>query len=213
MHKKIQKRPEKSPEQKQGFSPMDYKKAANYIFEVGTLKKFAHSGTKLAGIRHPDTIAEHAYRTAIIGYILAKAEKVDCEKVLLICILHDNAEARITDLHRVARRYINSEVAEKKAFHEQTENLPPDLAQKFSGLFDEYEEKKSPEAIVARDADMLETAFQCKEYLETGYESCADWLKNVEKCLKTTSAKKMFTSMKKQKFTDWWQGLKKVDGY
>ncbi len=191
----------------------DLANLANYIFELGTLKKFAHSGTKLAGVREPDTIAEHAHRTAILGYILAKMEKANAEKVLLICLIHDNGEARITDLHKVARRYIDSKEAEKNAFHEQTENLPQELAHEFAGLFDEFEEKKSREAIIARDADMLETAFQCKEYLDLGHEACADWIQNVEKSLKTASAKKLLQTLKKNKFTDWWRGLKKIDGY
>ena len=192
---------------------MNYKKISNYIFEIGTLKKFHHSGTKLAGVRVPDTIAEHAYRTAIIGYIIAKSEKANAEKVAMMCLLHDNAESRITDLHKVARRYLDTKKGEKKAFKEQLENLPPELAKNFYNLFEDYEHRKSKEGIVAKDADMLETAFQAKEYLDLGYKTCQDWINNVEKCLKTASAKKLLQAMKKTTFTDWWRGLKKIDGY
>lgn len=192
---------------------INYQDLCKYIFELGILKKFQHCGTKLAGVRDPDTIAEHAHRAAIIGYILAKNEKANPEKVMLICLLHDNAEARITDLHKVARRYVDTEKAELKAFHEQTERLPKSLKKSFDNLFEEYEEKASPEAILARDADMLETAFQSKEYLDLGYKACQDWINNVEKCLKSKTAKKLLKEMKKGQFTDWWRGLKKVEGY
>ncbi len=193
---------------------MNLEKICDYIFELNTLKKFRHSGTKLAGVNDPDTVAEHAYRTAVIGYILAKAEKANPDKVALICLMHDNAEARITDLHKVARRYIDSKKPEKKAYQEQLQNLPEDLAQLFWKNFLEYEDGTSKEGIIAKDADMLETAFQAKEYLDIGHKACNDWISNVEKCVKTATAKKLLKAMKKKQFTDWWQGLKKIDvGY
>lgn len=192
---------------------MNYQELCRYIFELGTLKKIRHSGTKLAGVLQPDSVAEHSYRAAMIGYLLAKMEKANAEKVMLICLLHDNAEARITDLHKVARRYIDSKKAEMKAFREQVERLPSDLEKLFYGMFEEYEEKKTKEGIIAKDADMLETAFQAKEYLDLGYKACQDWIDNVEKCVKTKSAKKLLRTMKKVEFTEWWRGLKKIEGY
>lgn len=189
---------------------MNFEKVCDYIFELNTLKKFRHSGTKLAGVNDPDTIAEHAYRTAVIGYILAKAEKANPEKVALICLMHDNAEARITDLHKVARHYIDSKKAEKNAYKDQLQNLPTEIADLFWKNFLEYEDQTSKEGIIARDADMLETAFQAKEYLDIGHKACQDWIKNVEQCIKTKTAKKMLKAMKKKQFTDWWQGLKKI---
>ncbi len=193
---------------------MNFEKICDYIFELNTLKKFHHSGTKLAGVRVPDTIAEHAYRAAIIGYILAKAEKANPDKVALICLMHDNAETRITDLHKVARRYIDASKPEKNAYKDQLKNLPKELADLFYKNFLEYEDRTSKEGIIARDADMMETAFQAKEYLDLGYKACHDWISNVEKCIKTKSAKQMLRAMKKKPFTDWWRGLKKIDiGY
>ncbi len=192
---------------------MNLEKICDYVFELNALKKFRHSGTKLAGVKEPDTIAEHAYRTAVIGYILAKAEKADAEKVMLMCLLHDNAETRITDLHKVARRYIDTKKPEKTAYKEQLLNLPPDIAKAFWDGFVQYEDMTTKEGIVARDADMLETAFQAKEYLETGYAACKDWIDNVEKCVRTKTAKKLLKVLRKKSFTDWWRGLKKIEGY
>ncbi len=190
---------------------MDSKKITNYIFELGALKKFEHSGFKMAGIKTPDTIAEHVFRTAIIGYVLAKEEKADASKVVLTCLLHDNGEARITDLHKVAARYIDSKKAEMTAFSEQCQSLPAESAKIFIDCFKEYEERKTKEGIISRDADILETAFQAKEYLDTGYEDCKDWIDNVGKRLKTESAIKLWEAMKKTRFTEWWEGLKKID--
>lgn len=193
---------------------MNFEKVCDYIFELNNLKKFRHCGTMFAGVKDPDSIAEHAYRTAVIGYILAKAEKANPEKVALICLLHDNAEARITDLHKVARRYIDPKKGEKAAYREQLQNLPGELSDLFMSNFLEYEDRTTKEGIVAKDADMLETAFQAKEHLDLGYKACQDWIDNVEKCIKTKTAKKILKAMKKKHFTDWWRGLKNISvGY
>ncbi len=198
----------------QWYNPrVNPKKICNYIFELGSLKKFEHSGTKLAGIKHPDTIAEHVYRTAIIGYVLAKMEKADSSKVAMICLFHDNAECRITDLHRVARRYIDPQKGEMRAFKEQVAGFPPAVAKELTGFFMEFEDAKTKEGIISRDADMLETAFQAKEYLETGHKACQDWIDNVGKNLKTKSAKIIFKTLKKTGFTEWWTGLKNIIPY
>jgi len=192
---------------------MSEKNITNYIFELGTLKRFAHSGTKMAGVKHPDTIAEHAHRTALIAYILAKMEKADAEKATMIALLHDNAESRITDLHKVARRYIDTSISEKTAFKEQVADLPKEIGGLFNKYFLEYEDRKTAEAVIARDADLLETAFQAKEYLDLGYKVCQEWIDNVGKCIKTRSAKKIFKTMKKTNFADWWRPLTKIDTY
>jgi putative hydrolases of HD superfamily len=192
---------------------MDPKKITNYIFELGALKKFHHSGTRLAGVNEPDTIAEHVYRSALIAFVLADMEKADPSKSAMICLLHDNAEARITDLHKVARRYIDSSKSEKAAFRDQTANLPEDTAKVFNKYFQEFEDQSSKEAVIARDADWLETAFQAKEYLDLGYKVCQEWIDNVGRCIKTRSAKKIFKQMKKTNFADWWRHLTKILEY
>lgn len=186
------------------------KELTHYIFELGMLKKVKHCGVMYAGVPNPDTVAEHAHRAAIIGYLLATMENANPEKTALICLLHDNAETRISDFHKIAVRYINPHKGEMKAIGEQCARLPKYLAKKFISLFKEYESGKTLEGRLARDANYLELAFQAKEYVETGHKACEDWLINIEKALKTPSAKKIFKEMRKIGFTDWWQGLKNL---
>lgn len=162
----------------------------------------------LAGVREPDSVAEHVYRASIIAHVLAKMEKADAAKTVLMCLTHDNAEARVTDLHKVARRYIDSVKGEKKACDDQNALLPGEIGKEFAKIFNEFEKGSTREAIIARDADMLETAFQAKEYLDCGYKACQDWIENVEKCVRTASAKKIMKQLRKTNFTDWWRGLK-----
>lgn len=190
---------------------MNIKKTVNFIFELNQLKRQVHSGWLHAGVTRPDTIAEHAMRAAQIGYILAEMEgDANPEKVCTMLIIHDNGEARIGDQNKISASYFSNKSAEKKAFSCQLDNLGKDLKDKWQKYFNEYENRKTKEGIIAKDADWLETAFQAKEYLDLGHKSVIDWINNVEKAIETNSAKKLLKEMKKTEFTDWWQGLKKM---
>jgi putative hydrolase of HD superfamily len=74
------------------------KKAAEFLFEVGTLRKTirAHRQTLLTD-DSSDNIASHSFRVIWIGWILSKMEKADPYKVLLMCLAHDTGETRSGD--------------------------------------------------------------------------------------------------------------------
>lgn len=188
------------------------KPITNFIFELGILKKFKHCGTYFAGVDNPDSVAEHVFRAAQIGLILAKIEKSKHpEKIALMCLIHDNAESRIGDQHKVILNYLAKEDlddAEEKACYDQLKSLPKNIGTFFWDLYEEFIEQASKESKIAKDADYLETAFQAKEYLDLGHESCQTWINNIEKVLQTESAKKILASMQRTKFTDWWNGLR-----
>ena len=190
---------------------MDIKNTVNFIFEINQLKRQYHSGFQLAGIKNPDTVAEHVMRAAQIGYILAVMEgDANPERVAAIILIHDNGEARIGDQHKVAARYFDIGQAEHDAFSGQLEGIGTQIRAKWQKYFDEFENRDTKEGVIAKDADWLEVAFQAKEYIETGFESVQIWIDNVEKALETESAKKILKEMKNIKFTDWFKGLKKM---
>jgi 5'-deoxynucleotidase YfbR-like HD superfamily hydrolase len=188
---------------------MSEKGITNYIFELGMLKRLFHNGPQVVGVNQPDTISEHCHRAAVLGFILAEMEGVNSEKVATMLIFHDGPEARIGDHNKIAQRYIDNVEAEKKAIEEQVMNLPESIAEKIKNYWFSQENKDTPEGKVAHDADLLETAFQAKEYLDLGYET-EGWLENTKKNIKTESGKKLIAEIEKTKFTDWWQGLKKL---
>lgn len=190
---------------------MNIKSIVNFIFEINQLKRIRHVGFKHAGVRDPDSVAEHVMRAAQIGYILAAMEgDVNPDRVATMVLIHDNGEARIGDQDKLSARYFNTEKAEHNAIGEQLENLETGVRQTWLKYFDEFENRNTKEGIIAKDADWLEQAFQAKEYVDLGYEAAQDWIDNVEKALETDSAKKILKDMKNTKFTGWWRGLKKM---
>ncbi|MCD6434314.1 MAG: HD domain-containing protein [Candidatus Diapherotrites archaeon] len=182
---------------------------ARFIFEIAQLNEVPRSGWFLLNTKG-ESVAEHSFRAALIGYFLAKMENADAGKVMLMCLIQDLPEARILDLHKVAHRYINVRDAEKKAFREQVSFLPKKLRAELINLFEEYRDDKSKEGIIARDADLLENAFEAKMLMETHHRAAKNWLDNIKKFLVTDSAKKLFKSLQRQSCFSWWRNLKKT---
>ena len=183
---------------------------ARFLLEMGVLKNVKRSGWWMAGVKDPETVAEHSHRTAIIGYFLAKKEGADAERVMKMCLFHDIAEARVNDLHKVGQRYIDHMETEKKVLEEQFSSLPKDISKELMKLMKEFHEGKTKESIIAKDADYLENAIQAKEYRDAGYKLTEEWMENIRKMLKTNSAKEILDKVSESS-ENWWKGLKKLD--
>jgi putative hydrolase of HD superfamily len=187
---------------------MDTHKAVNFIFELAQLKRIKHCGVMRAGVDNPDSVAEHVMRAAQIGYILAVMEgDANPERVACMVLVHDNGEARIGDQERVASHYYSIKEAEKLAFADQMKMIDDKIGETWTQYFKEYTDKDTKEGELARDADLLELAFQVKEYVDEGHEAVGEWIINVEKELRSQSAKTLLEDMKKTKFTEWWKEL------
>ncbi|MFC1623216.1 HD family hydrolase [Patescibacteria group bacterium] len=190
---------------------MSIKKIVNFIFELNQLKRQKSSGWSLVGVNNPPSDADHTLRAAQIGYILAEMEgNPNPEKVTAIIVVHENGEARIGDQNKVSAKYYNKSEAEKNAFTDQLDGLGEGIENKWKDYFNEFETRNTPEGIIAKDADWLETAFQAKEYADLGHKDAQNWIDNVERALETESAKKLIREMKETRFTEWWQDLKKM---
>lgn len=181
------------------------KELINFFFELGLMKKIEHCGTKFAGVKYPDTLAEHTARAAQIGYALALEARANPEKVAMMCLMHDIGEIRIGDAHRIAQQYLKTAAAEEKAVMDQTAPLPKPLRERIRNLWKEFHAQKTQDSKLARDADLLETMMQAKEYLDCGYTAARRWLTNGKTYLKTAEAKKVYRVLEKTEFTEWWQ--------
>lgn len=179
-----------------------------YLYEIGQLKRVPRSGWSLAGISQPESVAEHSFRVAILGYILAYLEDADPMKTSLMCLFHDTQEARINDLHRVAHRYINESDFEGQAFSEQMQRLPGYISEDILYLMKEYETRESIEARLAHDADLLECLIQAREYQAQRHADVQDWINNCKADLTTESAKRIAETSINIEPNEWWQGLK-----
>jgi putative hydrolase of HD superfamily len=184
-------------------------KAANkaimhFIFEAGMLKQVARSGWSVLGIKNAESVAEHSFRCAALGYLLARMEGVSPYRILLMTLFGDMQEARITDLHKMAQRYIDAEGAEETSFKEQISALPKAMRKELAALRHEYNEQRTREGVIARDADILECLIQAKEYHEQGHAQAAHFMRKAPSHLKTKSARTLWRVAKRENISDWW---------
>ena len=188
------------------------KRIASFLFEVGTMRKLIRMHRQLLLTDDlSDSIASHSYRVSIIGWFLAKMEKVNPYKTVMMCLLHDMGETRTGDHNWVHKRYVKEFNDQSDA--EQLGGLPyKDL----EGLVREYTKRKSKEAVIAKDADMLDQILLLKEYEWQGNKEAGVWLKSKNKGkstayylerLKSKSAKKLGAVIYKENPADWWNNL------
>lgn len=185
------------------------KKLVSFFYEIGTLRKIPRSHQQALLLQDlSDNIASHSFRVALIGYFLAKELKADENKVLKMCLFHDIEESRCGDQNWVNKRYVK--VFEEEIREEQLKVLPN--SKELRELSKEYQERKTIEAKIAKDADLLDQNFILKEYEAQGNKEAKDWLKlngisEHEKLMFTDLAKKMAREVKKQKPSFWWSFL------
>lgn len=154
-------------------------------------------------------MAEHSFRAALIGYFLAKEEGADGDRVIKMLLFHDLPESRIGDIHKVAGKYLNKPEAESEVIKDQKRRMPGEMGEEYQSLLQEFEKRESKEAVVARDADLIECSVQAKEYMEKGYSEAENWIENAGKEIETETAKEMLNLIV-EKYEPWWKGLKEV---
>lgn len=191
---------------------MNFEKITHWIYEIFQLKQIKHAGWYRANVQFPDSLAEHVLLSAQIGFVIAHAEGADTAKVLQMLVFHDNAEVRIGDFDKIIAGYIpDKKKIEQQACHDQMKQLPDSLAKTLISGFEELEARETQEALIAKDADYLEQAFQARIYLENGNPGVQNWIDNIERALQTQTAKGLFEAMKRKSPNEWYVGLKKLD--
>lgn len=187
---------------------MDIKKAVNFIFELDQLAKKNNADWSLLGIDRSNSMSDHILRAAQVSYILAILENSENpERAVMMTLFHDNGKTRIGDQNKVTAKYMFKKEAEELAFADQIEGIDKGLEEKLLAYAKEFGEKGTKEAIIAKDANWLEQAFQAKELYDLGNTGAMVWINNIEKALQTNTAKALIKELKKTQFTDWWQGL------
>ncbi len=185
-------------------------KLADFLFEIGTLRKTARAHRQvLFSDDLSDNIASHSFRVAVIGWVLAKMEKADENKVLKMCLLHDTGETRSNDHNWIHKKY--TKVFDKEIIEDQLSGLP---YKDFLSAAQEYEERKTKESIIAKDADILDQILLLREYEWGGNKEASLWLygngkkgKSQLKKLKLKSSIRLGEAIYNQNPSDWWDNI------
>lgn len=137
---------------------------------IGILKTIERSGWVRNKIPHPESVAEHSFRTGILAMILAKDMDVDQLKSIKMALIHDIGESIIGDIVteradvKIAKNLVESKKLQEHDAIERIFSFLDEDGTEYVKLFDEFEEDKTPEAKFVKQLDKLEMAIQAYEY-------------------------------------------------
>jgi putative hydrolase of HD superfamily len=177
---------------------------ADFLFEAGMLAKTPRSGFYFLGSGE-QSVAEHINRVCYAGYVLSQmAGDVDEATILKMCLFHDFAETRVSDLNYVHQKYTSRH--EHKAIEDLAEGLP--FGEDIKNTINVYEERQSKEALLAKDADNIEFILALKEQCDIGNERAQSWINAAIKRLKTEEGKILADKIIETDSDRWWFGDK-----
>jgi putative hydrolases of HD superfamily len=130
-----------------------------FVTEIGRLKGVLRQ-TMLTDPGRRENSAEHSWHLAVAALALAEHAPpgTDIGRVIAMVLVHDLVEIDAGDLFVYAdeAKQARQEEAERAAADRIFGLLPPDQAAAFRGLWDEFEERRTPEARFARGLDRLQ---------------------------------------------------------
>ncbi|WP_431873116.1 HD domain-containing protein [Nocardiopsis eucommiae] len=178
-------------------------RTAQFLHEAGTLKNQRRTGWWMAGVRDPESVTEHSWRTSLIASVLASMEGADPARAALIATWHDTGETRTGDVNHLGRKYVQGSVDPLEIAVDQTEGMPAPLAELVRGAVAEYEAQETAEAVCAKDADKLECLVQGVEYRAQGHGTAQRWIDNSKARIKTRSGKALAEAVLAGEPMDW----------
>jgi putative hydrolases of HD superfamily len=164
----------------------------NFLFEMGNIRFIDRMWKRF--LRDDfENLAEHHFRVFWIAMTIAMHEKnVDTGKIAKMALMHDITESRTGDVDYLSRQYV--ERKERLAIDDILMNTA--LKDEIMALWEEYEERKSLESRIVKDADNLNIDFELAEQAAKGSR-----IKEVKQPMREVVAEtKLYTDTAKQIF-------------
>jgi putative hydrolases of HD superfamily len=150
--------------------------------QIVTLKLLPRTGWLQRGVPNPESVAEHTFGVATLALLIGDTlDGLDRGKLLAIAMLHDLAEALLSDLPASAKRFIGAErkhAAERSALEEMLARLPNRA--EYLMLWDEYARGCSREARLVKGIDRIEMLAQALSYERAGSRALGEFWEGIE---------------------------------
>jgi len=177
-------------------------KLANFLFETRILKHTPRASLSYLKTPLKENVAEHSFYTTIIGWVLAKLESANENKIIKMALIHDLAEARGGERNLINKFY-SEPLNEPKIMEEIA--LSYGLKDfEIKEIFEEFFKGESKEAKIVKDADVLAGMLLEKEVFDSGNKKAKKWLDVSLSRLKTKSGKKLGKFILQTDSDEWW---------
>ena len=129
-----------------------------FVIEIDEMKRILRMNLHADGSKREND-AEHSWHLAVMAMLLEEycTEKVDIGRVIKIALVHDLVEVYAGDTFAYdAKGYEDKDEREKMAADKLFGMLDDEQALFFRALWDEFEEKSTPESRYANAVDRLQ---------------------------------------------------------
>jgi len=193
--------------------------ALDAVLAAYDLKDERRTGWQLRGVDDPESVAAHSWGVAYL--VLALGERfreelpnVDLDRALRLAVVHDAAEAETGD---VATRADSTADAVDPEAKEATEreamaDLAGPLSERVRDAWEAYEARDSPEAVLVKECDLLDTCLQAVMYEQDDrydpergepdafreYDDLDEFFATTEPRLRTDTGKELFAAVRER---------------
>ena len=145
--------------------------AVDAVCAAYELKDERRTGWQLRGVDDPESVAAHSWGVAYL--VVAFGDRfrdelpgVDLDRALRLAVVHDVAEALTGDVATRADETADPIDREAKAAAEREAmaTLADPLPDRIADAFATYEARETPEAVLVKECDLLDTCVQAVAY-------------------------------------------------
>jgi 5'-deoxynucleotidase YfbR-like HD superfamily hydrolase len=134
---------------------MNHEQVIDFLKEVEIFKTCERT-CRTTSTNRAESDAEHSWHLAIFLMLIENdLENIDSTKLLKLALIHDLPEIYAGDTNPFRDKTENKEENEKIAAKKLFSNLPIEMSEDFSSLFNEYLEQQTIESQIVKSADKL----------------------------------------------------------
>ena len=191
--------------------------AVNAVCAAYELKDERRTGWQLRGVDDPESVAAHSWGVAYL--VVAFGDRfrdelpgVDLDRALRLAVVHDAAEALTGDVATRADETADPIDREAKAAAEREAmaTLADPLPDRIADAFATYEARETPEAVLVKECDLLDTCVQAVVYERedrydpaagdptafTEYDALDEFFATTEQRLQTDAGRVLFDRLR-----------------
>jgi len=162
----------------------------NFVMQTGKLKRLGRTGWILAGVKNPETVAQHTFQMTFLAWFLGEIKGLDTDRIVKIALVHDLCEVYagdqtpydpiiatgIKDVKKLVSKpprvpytqrlewLIGKLNTEWKALSKLTSDLPKELREEMLNLWIDFEEGLTKEGRFVYQVDQMVNLTQAIEY-------------------------------------------------
>jgi putative hydrolase of HD superfamily len=193
--------------------------ALDVLLDAYALKDEGRTGWQLRGVDDPESVAAHSWGVAYL--VLALGDRfreelpaVDLDRALRLAVVHDVAEAETGDVATRADSTADRVDREEKAATERAAmaDLAGPLPDRVREAWEAYEARETPEAVLVKECDLLDTCLQAVVYERDGrydpadgepdafaeYDALEEFFATTEPRLRTATGRALFEQLRER---------------